>query len=58
MAVQTPLERYPEFKELVDKLVATTVTKINNDAIKIESEMPYKRQFVLECLIERLEELV
>lgn len=55
---KTALERYPEFKGLVDKLTREIVTKINDEAPEIVSEMPYKRQMVLECVIEKLNELV
>jgi hypothetical protein len=51
-------ERYPEFKPLVDKVVALTIRAIQADADKIESEMPYKQQFVLEEVINQLKERV
>lgn len=56
--VQTGLERYPEFKPLVDRVVELAVKKINVEARKIESDMPYKAQFTLEEVIRRLKELV
>jgi len=49
------LQRYPEFKPLVDEIVRAVLTKINADARKIESEMPYKAQFTLEEVIRELE---
>lgn len=52
------LERYPEFKELVNKLANEVSEKINKEAKKIESEMTYKCQFVLEELIRELESRV
>lgn len=52
------LDKYPEFKPLVDEIVANVCNKINNKAHHIESEMPYRRQFTLEEVINRLKELV
>lgn len=52
------LQRYPEFKPLVDKLVHSVILEINAEARKIESEMPYKAQFTLEEVIRELEERV
>jgi len=52
------LKRYPEFKPLVDELRVMVVRAIQAKADKIESQMPYKQQFVLEELIQQLQELV
>lgn len=52
------LEKYPEFKPLVNKLMKDVITKINSLAPKIESEMPYKTQCVLEELITKLQACV
>lgn len=52
------LERYPEFKPLVDKVVELAIRAIQADADAIQSEMPYKQQFVLEEVIKRLEQSV
>jgi hypothetical protein len=49
------LQRYPEFKPLVDKIVREVLTQINAEARKIQSEMPYKAQFTLEEIIKELE---
>ena len=51
-------DRYPEFKPLVNEIVANVCNKINARAMNIESEMPYRRQFTLEMVIERLQKLV
>jgi len=51
-------DRYPEFKPLVNEIVANVCNKINARATNIESEMPYRRQFTLEMVIERLQKLV
>lgn len=52
------LERYPEFKKLVNALTVKVCKEINATAPKIESSMPYKCQFVLEVLIQELEKKV
>ena len=52
------LERYPEFKELVNKIADEVSEKINKQAPKIKSEMQYKCQFTLEELIRVLESRV
>jgi hypothetical protein len=52
------LQRYPEFKPLVDKIVHEVITQINAEARKIQSEMPYKAQFTLEEIIRELESRV
>lgn len=52
------LDRYPEFKPLVDRVVALAIDRINREARKIESEMPYKAQFTLEEVIKKLESCV
>jgi hypothetical protein len=52
------LKRYPEFNALVEELRIKTIREIQAKADKIQSEMPYKQQFVLEELIRQLQELV
>jgi hypothetical protein len=52
------LKRYPEFKPLVEELRVMVIRAIQAKADAIESEMPYKQQFVLEELIRKLEESV
>jgi len=52
------LDKYPEFEPLVNEIVANICDKINAKAMRIESEMPYRRQFTLEMVINRLKELV
>jgi hypothetical protein len=52
------LERYPEFKPLVWELKKLVIHAIQDKADKIQSEMPYKQQFVLESLIRELEKSV
>lgn len=52
------LERYPEFKPLVDEVVQLAIRAIQEKADAIQSEMPYKQQFTLEEVIKKLETLV
>lgn len=56
--ILTGLERYPEFKKLVSKIAEQVAVTINKEAKKIQSEMPYKCQFVLEEVIQNLEKRV
>ncbi len=51
----TGLQKYPEFLEAVDEVVSSTLMAIDARTGKIESDMPYKRQFILEAVIRRLE---
>jgi hypothetical protein len=55
---ESGLKRYPEFKPLVDELRVMVVRAIQAKADAIESQMPYKQQFVLEELISQLKDLV
>lgn len=52
------LDRYPEFRSLVEKLKLETIAKINIKVQDIKSDMPYKAQFVLEELIRELQDRV
>jgi hypothetical protein len=57
-ALPSGMERYPEFKPLVQEIVHMVVQKINAEARKIQSEMPYKAQFTLEEVIKELQDRV
>ena len=50
--------KYPEFNDLIDEIAAKTLKRIAENAGKITSEMPYKKQYVLEKVIEKLEKYV
>jgi hypothetical protein len=52
------LDRYPEFKGLVETISREVAIKINELAPKIKSDMQYKQQFVLEEVIRNLENRV
>lgn len=60
--ITTGLDRYPEFKPLVDSLFRKYITPMINDmnrqARQIQSEMPYKEQFVFEEIIKEMQDLV
>jgi hypothetical protein len=58
MAKQNVIKTYPELDEIATNIVLITVSEINNMTRNIESEMPYKAQYVLEEVIKKLEELV
>ena len=55
---ETGLKRYPEFDPLVKELRTHVIREIQAKADQIESQMPYKQQFVLEELIRLLQESV
>lgn len=48
----------PEFKTVVEKIAHDALREINKEAPKVESEMPYKTQYVLEEVIKILNERV
>ena len=58
MAKEDVIKKYPELDEIATNIVLITVSEINNMTRNIESEMPYKAQYVLEEVIKKLEELV
>lgn len=51
-------QKYPELRTIVDRLSREFVTKINAEAGKVKSEMPYKAQWILEELIKDLQQRV
>jgi hypothetical protein len=51
-------DRYPELAYVARQISKDVIAKINTEADKVESKMPYKSQFILEELIKILEELV
>lgn len=52
------MKRYPELEEAAHQIRVQTINMINEAADEIQSEMPYKAQYILEELIKQLEELV
>lgn len=52
------ISRYPELEELAMTIAKDVCKRINKDAPKIESKMPYRQQYVLEELLKILQEAV
>lgn len=50
--------RYPELETIADELADDVARNINARVREVDSEMPYKAQYVLEVLIRLLEERV
>jgi len=49
---------YPELQKVVDKLVEEFMSQIHEETDKVESEMPYKKQWVLEEIATTLQKKV
>ena len=56
--IKTGLDRYPEFAGLVNEIVRDTINRVNHRAPTIKSEMVYKRQFILEMIVEQLNDKI
>ena len=56
--MEKPIRTYPELTKVAQKMAIQIAMDINNIAPTIESEMPYKAQFILEELIKELESRV
>lgn len=52
------VKKYPELDAISYKLFNYVINEINKQVKNIESEMPYKAQYVLEKLIYKLEQSV
>lgn len=52
------MQKYPELNEIAEDISDTTCVLINKMAQRVRSEMPYKAQYVLEKVIQRLSETV
>lgn len=52
------LDRFPEFRNPLKEITDLTLKTISIEGELIESEMPYKSQFLIEELIKRLEDFV
>jgi hypothetical protein len=52
------LKTYPELRECAEEIANLTAFAINQAASRTESEMPYKAQFILETVIELLQNRV
>jgi len=51
-------KKYPELRKIVDEMTKSVAKDINKKVKNVDSEMPYKSQWVLEELIKNLQELV
>ena len=51
-------KQYPELDEIARDIAQEIGRMINGSVVKIESEMPYKAQYVLEEIIRHLEAAV
>jgi hypothetical protein len=52
------IKHYPELDKIADEIVKTTAISINTKTRMVESEMPYKAQYVLEMVIQKLQQKV
>ena len=52
------LKKYPELTKLADKIAMDVAKRINQEAAKVKSEMPYRQQYVLEEVIRLLRDMV
>ncbi|HPA72756.1 MAG: hypothetical protein KBA61_14070 [Spirochaetes bacterium] len=57
-SVSMSLERHPEFRDVVKKVVKATVQLINEESPAVESRIRKKRHFVLVNVIRELEKLL
>lgn len=56
--VSMSLERHPEFRDTVKKIVKSTIRVINEQAPTVESKIRKKKHFVLVNVIRELEKLL
>ena len=49
------MEKYPELTEIANKLGLELIRRIHEETSEVESEMPYKFQYVLESILGKLE---
>lgn len=52
--MMTMMTKYPELTKVANELATQVLQAINKQAPEIESEMPYKAQFILEEVIKIL----
>ena len=50
--------KYPELREVAKDITKEVAIMINRKVVNVESEMPYKYQWVLEQVIQNLQKLV
>jgi hypothetical protein len=52
------IKKYPELDEIATEIARKVLSQCNTKTRDVKSEMPYKAQYVLESIIEILEERV
>jgi hypothetical protein len=52
------IKKYPELDKIADEITHTVLVACNEKTVGVKSEMPYKAQYVLEMIIQKLEEKV
>lgn len=52
------IKKYPELDEIADEIAIHTLKLCNASTRAVKSEMPYKAQYVLEMVIQKLEDQV
>lgn len=55
---QLPDKKYPELDSIAKDMADDVYTSIGKRTTKVDSEMPYKAQYVLEKIIENLKKMV
>jgi hypothetical protein len=51
-------EKYPELRKIAWQIARDTATRISKEANEVESEMPYKAQWILEEVVDVLKEAI
>jgi hypothetical protein len=49
------IKKYPELDEIATEIANTVLAQCNSKTKGVKSEMPYKAQYVLEMIIQKLE---
>ena len=52
------IKKYPELDEISTEIACTVLSQCNAKTRDVKSEMPYKAQYVLEMIIQKLEKQV
>ena len=50
--------KYPELRKIAWQIARDTATRINKESQTVESEMPYKAQWILEEVVDVLKEAI
>lgn len=49
------IKKYPELDKIADQITQAVLMALNYEVKDVKSEMPYKAQYVLEMIIQKLE---